>query len=156
MSATIRQRLVDQIVLALRTVTVEGGFQTDAGKSVFVWNPIAIQKTQLPSLNLRDVSETLSTPTPGVLAHELTCDVVGMISDGQTTHDACRRLLADVLVVLHHEGDQRWRDPLNLALRTELTKTEMDVVQEERVIGAVRVEFRITYRTTQGDPCSLP
>lgn len=156
MNVTIRQRLVDQLVLALKAVTVEAGFRTDAGKSVFVWNPIPTQKTQLPSLNLRDISETVTAPTPGVLWHELTCDVVGMISDGQATHEACRRLLADVLIAIHHEGDQRWRDPIGLATRTEITKTEMDVVQEERVLGAIRVEFRITYKTKQGDPFSLP
>lgn len=155
MSKTVRQRIVDAIVAELKTVTVANGFQTDAGQSVFVWLPVTQQKLQLPSLNLRDISEDVSNPVQGQLQHVMTCEVVGVISSGTTTHESARLLLADVLKAINNGGDQRWRDPAVIAIQTNISKTEMLVEQEERTYGAVRVEFLVTYKTKQGDPFSL-
>lgn len=148
--SSIQQQLVDAIIERLKLVKLANGYSTDVqDRNTFVWMPLELQATRLPSINLRDTSSTWEYPSDRLYYRNQSFEIVGMVTTTDSeTHDAVRRLQSDLIIALYNEGDRTWG---GLAEDTLITSSEIIVVQADKPVAGVRLVFETTFYHCQGD-----
>lgn len=149
MSASIQQRLVDAIAKQLTTIKVTNGYNTDVPDyNIFVWMPLELQTSRMPSLNLRDLSCAWEDSSDGTYFRTQSFDVVGMLAGGEQTHVALRALQSDLIKALYNGGDATWG---KLAQDTLIAESEIVVAQADQTAAGVRIAFDVTFYQCKGD-----
>ena len=98
--ANTRQLIVDALKTRMESITTGNGYSATI-KTVEVWNTRPFEEKSLPSIVIRDTTDTL--PQDGIGAgsrdHELTVFLVVQFA-GSSSVDQCRELLADMLTAI--------------------------------------------------------
>lgn len=146
MADTIRQRIIDAIDERFKLIRIVNGYNTDLGNSVYQWKAVSYEVADLPLIEYRDLTnESVIGPNP-THDHKLNIEAEIVASAGNTTAAQIRKMIADVKEAIG--TDLRWG---GLAITTEPVNDLMVIEQNEKIIGGVKINFAIIYRTVAWD-----
>ncbi|HYY95279.1 MAG TPA: hypothetical protein VE713_12240 [Pyrinomonadaceae bacterium] len=163
---TKRQRIVERVVARMQTISIENGFQTDAGQLVKKWAARLDDKTieaspakcQLSVCDLLDEVSKESKQSKGA-THRLRVQVRIFKAKGNADDDL-RTIIGDVVDAVGRDVAQNewpailWPDETGkpLAMDTEPSSEGFVIPTEAMEISGGAVEFTIVYATAVFDP----
>ena len=140
--AARRDGIVVAIVTRLKGILVASGFQTDAGRNVFLWRTTPLGANEVPGCIVRDPDRRVTYEySDTVRDYELTLEAVGVGSPGNP--DDLGALGDDIYKALL-EGDRTFGGLVN-----DITPDSDEKVYDQQAqrIGALLVRFKVRYRT---------
>ena len=141
--AARRDAIVAAIVTRLKGILVASGYQTDAGRSVFLWRTTPLGSAEVPGIILRDPERRVAYEySDTVRDYELTVEVVGIGSPGNP--DDLGAVGDDIYKALL-EGDRTFGGLIN-----DITPDADEKVYDHQAqrIGALLARFKIRYRSS--------
>jgi len=140
--AARRDGIVAAIVNRLKGILVSSGFQTDAGRNVFLWRTTPLGATEVPGIIVRDPDRRVTYEySDTVRDYEMSVAVVGVSSPGNP--DDLGAVGDDIYKALL-EGDRTFGEMVN-DITPETDEKVYD--QQAQRIGALLVRFKVRYRT---------
>jgi hypothetical protein len=139
---TVYQNAVDAIVARLGTISKDNGYDTDAGKSVYVHMPMELQETKLPCISFYDRVSQWESPNAFVMKRALSCQVTGLISAGLDSAASARACESDIVRALWNNGDRTFGGAIDCL---NISESELLVVQERETIAGVRMDFEVMF-----------
>ncbi len=146
MADTIRQQIIDAIDERFKLIKVVNGYETNLGNSVYQWKAVSYEGADLPLIEYRDISNESGIGPNPTHDHRLTIEAEIVVAAGNTTAAQIRKMIADVKKAIG--TDLRWG---GLAITTEPISDSMVIEQNEKIIGGVKINFTIIYRTMAWD-----
>lgn len=141
--AARRDGIVAAIATRFKGILVAFGYQTDAGRNVFLWRTTPLGTLEVPGIILRDPDRRVTYEySDTVRDYELTLEVVGVGAPGNP--DDLGAVGDDIYKALL-EGDRTFGGLINDI--TPETDEKMYDQQAQR-IGALLVRFKVRYRTS--------
>ena len=165
MADTILKKLSDKVKTRLQTILVASGFQSNLGSNIFRWRMTPIEPAEMPGAAFRfsevEVETQAVNPKGGLDIRKATLEVVIAARETTTTTSNvtdsveatllnCARDVEDAL--RQEQGDVGHLSFGGLALCIEPVSMEIQMVQEDKVIGEVKMVFKVKYRTRYMDP----
>lgn len=151
MANTIRELIMQELVTRLERISIDAGFETDCGLHVFRHKSTDFQDTELPGINLREVSSRFS-PKVGGGFHDWEVDIEieaiqVIVGDGGL---AMSKAEADVIKAIGPD----WRfDNMEISHCTILpVEMSMQVRNKDRAFAVVQSRWLLKYRTQGWDP----
>ena len=144
MPKTVRQQIVEAVRDRFKTIRTSGGFQTNLGANLTVWNVVPITERQLEGIDLRDTSDKYDDKITRHVDHKLRIDAEFHCKREEATAAYLRNGIADINQAVG--VDSSWG---NLALRTRILGDEMIIDKTDKTIGGVQVQLEIEYRHTR-------
>lgn len=156
---TKRQRIVDAVVARMRAISVENGFETDAGLLVEPWAvrfddkelAAVASKCALAVYDLPDSVSKESKSSKGS-THRLRFQVRAFTTkDGRA--EELRKIIGDIVTAVG--SDIHWTEAATgalLAMDTEPVEEGFVVPQEAMEVAGGAVEFVVVYATALFDP----
>lgn len=136
-----RQQIVDALATAMATITTGNGYQTDAGANVSTWLIRDLDETELPSIEVRDVGQSVGS---AISTSEWNLNVeIEITAAGTTAPAICRAAMADVYQALGVDNTLG-----GLAIRVDSSGDDLTVDQTESKIARGTVAIEVAYRTT--------
>ncbi|HUX58125.1 MAG TPA: hypothetical protein VMV77_14200 [Bacteroidales bacterium] len=148
MADSIRQQIIDEVIDQLETITIENGYKTDAGKSIYEWRKFPVNKNETPCLIVADPECEITEEEGSIHDHRLTIEI-GIIESGADTSGSLRELIADVCKAIGIGARENWND---LAYDTEPGGDSTDIEHRDRIYGDTSFKIIICYRTPAWDP----
>lgn len=149
MPTSIRQQIITAITTRFAAILTSGGYETDIGARVTLWNVKPIDERTLRGIDLMDVEEETTDQVTRHQDHTLTMWAVVHAKEGDETAAYLRKAIADVWRAIG--SDRRWS---TLARDTLPIKSEMLFNQAGQLNGAARIQFKVLYRTATYNPFS--
>lgn len=138
---TKRQQIMDAVKARMETISIGNNYSSNLGERIFVWRLSNLADTELPAIVIRDVSNSaVENATIGMFRWALGIELQIICSDGSTTADQLRAMIQDVYTAIG--TDTVWSALANL---TTQPSDEMQIVQEDRIIGGATIRFNIEY-----------
>lgn len=144
--ATKRAAIVEQVKSRFSGIRITNGYRTDIGTHVYEWKTTPFYEEELPGINIRDFQEVQTQQVSNRHHRELQMEVDIALS-GTLADEQIREAIGDIESAIG--VDRRWG---TLAFNTDLVDNQMDVVQDDIILGVGRVRFNITYRTESLNP----
>jgi hypothetical protein len=141
--AARRDGIVSAIVTRLKGILVSSGYQTDAGKNVFLWRMTPLGGNEVPGCIVRDPDRRVTYEySDTVRDYELTVEVVGIGSPGNP--DDLGAVGDDIYKALL-EADRTFEGLIN-----DITPESDEKVYDQQAqrIGALLIRFKVRYRTS--------
>lgn len=154
MATTIRQKIVNSIVEALRGITQANGFETNAGEKVDDFQ-LNWQEDELPAISVCDIS---CEPAPSEQAsiEEKDCLMLQVkiraMVGSETRAPECRKIIGDILTVVR--DNPRWTDSdgTQLTKQNYYVSDEFILNEEAFQIAAAEVTIGVLFWTERFDP----
>lgn len=144
MADSKRQLIVAAVGARLAEITTLNGYDTNLGAHVFAWRPLENQllgKEELPAVIYCDIAaHPVDDGTIGAFRWMLDMQLDIYLADGANTATTARKCLSDIYRALGK--DILWS---GLANTTHQPEDELEINQEENIVGHVTVRFSITY-----------
>lgn len=140
--AARRDGIVAAIVTRLKGILVSSGYQTDAGRNVFLWRATPLGANEVPGIILREPDRRVTYEySDTVRDYEMSVEVVGVGSPGNP--DDLGTVGDDIYKALL-EGDRTFGGLVN-----DITAESDEKVYDQQAqrIGALLVRFKVRYRT---------
>lgn len=154
MADSIRQLIVATLEARMKTITPANGYTFDLSSRVDIWRDADYAIEELPRLNILDHTEEDSNRIMGRHDHALqielnlvNCIIAGETGTPKLNANQIRALNADIYKALG--VDIRVG---GYAYEVLPGKTEMDLIQNKRVIAAIRRTITVKYQTLKFDP----
>lgn len=148
--STIRQQIVDALVVRLKAITIANGYASDIGLNVYSWFPENLSTDVLPLLMINDLGDTLTDSGRDQVEHTLRIQIEGHISGGVTTHEAVRALIGDIAKVVMDPEDRTMGGVCDTMQLLDGGTIQLEQ-QAEQTVGAATLALGVTYRTDRGD-----
>ncbi len=145
MPDTIRQKIISAMDTRFKGILIAGGYQTNIGQHVFWWKKSPLALADLPGMNCKDRRQAKSLGA-GVYDNSLEVEIEAGIS-GPTTPEELRKISADIEKAV--AVDETWGQ---WAGTTEIGNDEINLEEDEKKIGFVRIALTVEYTTIRGDP----
>lgn len=146
MSDTIRQQIVDAVAERFETITVNNGYQTDIGNSIYEWLSAPLNDDDPVSLIYRD-RQNVTVVAIGCHEHTLTIEAVLIITHAATLA-TIRNMIADVVQCVG--ANLTWG---GLAQDTgPPLDEEIELEHKGKKMAGVSIKFDIQYKTAPFDP----
>lgn len=139
--AARRDGIVAAVVTRLKGILVSSGFQTDAGRNVFLWRTTPLGANEVPGCIVRDPDRRVTYEySDTVRDYEMSIEVVGVGSPGNP--DDLGAVGDDIYKALL-EGDRTFGGMVN-----DITPETDEKVYDHQAqrIGALLVRFKVRYR----------
>ncbi|WP_456390609.1 hypothetical protein [Hydrogenimonas sp.] len=137
-----RQAIIDNLKARLKTITVANGYTWEP--NLFEWLVTPLGKHDLPALILKDTDDDITHDYPsGSSDHSLKIEIEIYAADERMTAESLRSKVLDVLRVIgapEEEGEY-------LGDYRSVTGTEMQIEQNESIVGAARIDLSVKYYT---------
>lgn len=146
--STKRELIVEQVKSRFSGIRTTNGYRTNVGQNVFNWKTQPWDETELPGCNIRDLREDqeLQVNTKHHRTLQLSVDIAVAGTNAATD---IRNAIGDVEQCIGL--DRRFG---TLVFNTNLRSDQMDVLQDDFILGVAEVTFDIQYRTDQFNPDS--
>lgn len=141
--SSIRQQLIDGVVVALGQIQPANGYQTSVGAHVFAWRKYELSPAELPALLVCDTTLTRDIQVIGSVDNVLTIEVVAVV-EGAPSASQARLMEADLI---------RCMEGFNLAAIVpdwgvlKVAKSTLEMEQHEQMVAAVSLTAELSYRT---------
>lgn len=149
--SSIRQQIIDSLSTWLKTLTLNNGYQSDIGESVFVCRLDPVQKTECPCLLIKD-SKLAPNPEGGAadtVQRRLSVDLVAcMAGKAEDVAADARNLEQDLYRCL-----KLWDDPdsrTDLFDQAEIEQSTLVMEQFDGVYGALHLTVAVSYTCDYG------
>ncbi len=143
-----RQSIVNQLTFLLSTITVNRGFKTDLGLNVFEWKGNNFQESELPGVDIRDISEDVEVKG-GRHLYKLQIEIEAKVSATTSTQDA-RSVMADITTLIGRNFNLN-----NLAHKiTPVDNELLDFEKGNKSFGTILLRFEVEYATKAFQPYS--
>lgn len=152
MPDSIRQQIMDALVVRLRTILTADGYETNLGLNITEWRTTDVQVSELtsnPVADVRDVSESVVI-SGGNEIHSLEVEITAYVL-GSTMQTGTRDVIADIDAAIGtdptFDGLVQKLPPVgNESVRTE---------QKDRKVGSVDINLTLDYVTGRFSPFAL-
>ena len=148
--SSIRQDIVDALVVRLKTLRTANGYSSNAGLTVYSWHPENLQLETIPALVINDIGDTLTPSGRDQIEHTLRIEIHGFIAAGETTDRACRELLRDIIVAVLDPEDRTLGGVCDAVQATDGGNIQIEQ-QTDKTVGSVTLALSVNYRTDRGD-----
>lgn len=146
---SIRQQLIDALETRLKTIQVANGYETDIGLNVNVWHTTDFQESELPAIDIRDVSESVEVRGGNHIC-TLTVEVEAKVS-GSTSGVTMRDILADIIKAVGTDSTFT-----NLAQDTRpLQNDSFGFGKQDKSIASIQMTFEMRYLVKAFKPYTL-
>ncbi len=137
-----RQVIIDNLKTRLKTITVANGYTWEP--NLFEWLVTPLSKGDLPAIIVKDTDDDITHDDPsGSSDHSLKIEIEIYAADERMTAESLRSKVLDVLLVIGApEGEGEY-----LGDYRSVTGTQMQIEQNESVIGAARIDLLVKYYT---------
>lgn len=137
-----RQTIIDNLKTRLKTITVANGYTWEP--NLFEWLVTPLSKGDLPAIIVKDTDDDITHDDPsGSSDHSLKIEIEIYAADERMTAESLRSKVLDVLLVIGApEGEGEY-----LGDYRSVTGTQMQIEQNESVIGAARIDLLVKYYT---------
>lgn len=132
-----RQEIVDILTNRLKSISVANGFSNDILK-VEEWAAAKINDKDMPALVLRDTSSSTQNKTSGSTTYDLKIEIDVMVSEKDTTMQALRTIMSDILKVIGAESD-------DLPEYRTYDGDEILAEHQDKYYGGARMKFTVLY-----------
>lgn len=145
-SYTIREQIVRAVGERLESITIDNGYQTNLGDSVFGWLSAPLNSDDPVSLIYRDRKNTVIRAI-GCHEHTLTIEAILIIAKAANL-ETVRNMIADVTQCVG--VDVTWG---GLAQDTgPVWDEEIEIEHSGKKMAGVSIKFNIEYTTAPFDP----
>lgn len=147
--STVRQRIIDEVVKRLRSISLGGGYKSDTGLRIYEWRDPQnepFQENELPAAWLRDESGDVQALDSTVHEHAMTLNV-GVITQADNAPEEARKLESDLLRAIGGVPALLG----GLVKHIQPTATATEVRQAGKRSAGVRIQFDVRYRTAAWD-----
>lgn len=147
--STLRQRIVDEVVRRLRTVSFSTGATSEAGLNVHEWRDPQSEPAQdgeFPFVWLRDESGEITALDSEVHEHQMNL-TVGAIDQDDDAPARARALERDLIRVI--SAAPKFLD--GLVKYMEPVQSVTEVHQSGKRSAGVRIQYDVRYRTLGAD-----
>jgi hypothetical protein len=148
--STIRQQIVDALVVRLKTITIANGYSSAIGNNVYSWFPENLATEVLPLLMVNDLGDTLTDSGRDQIEHSLRIQLEGHITAGTTTDQFVRALIGDIARVIMDPEDRTLGGLCDTMQLLDGGTIQLEQ-QAEQTVGAATLALGVTYRTDRGD-----
>jgi len=158
MTLSVRQQILDNIGVRLKTINGTGSYVTDFSAGVFEWSPMPIETEALPVVIYRetgcatDNTNTNSSVSIGMHQHRLQVELE-LKFKGATSMANLRQGVADIWKAVGVEAagatPGRWG---GLAVMTDPGGDAIATNMQDRLYSSAIVKFTIIFRTLEWDP----
>ncbi len=137
-----RQTIIDNLKTRLKTITLANGYTWEP--NLFEWLVTPLSKGDLPAIIVKDTDDDITHDDPsGSSDHSLKIEIEIYAADERMTAESLRSKVLDVLLVIGApEGEGEY-----LGDYRSVTGTQMQIEQNESVIGAARIDLLVKYYT---------
>jgi len=137
-----RQAIIDNLKARLKTITVASGYTWEP--NLFEWLVTPLGKQDLPALTLKDTDDDIvHDDASGSSDHSLKIEIEIYVSDENLTAQSLRSKVLDVLQIIGAPEE----DGEYLGDYRSVTGMQMQIEQNESIVGAARIELSVKYYT---------
>ncbi len=141
---TIKQTKIEEIINALKAISVANGYSTDIGVRVEQWSKQDTDEEDLPLTVVAEIRDSI-TKNCGVDWHEVSLEVVSFVTVSSGITDFVRKCHADVRKCLGDMVSFRSED------ESESESDEAEYGLGERELAASIVKCTVSFNTRPND-----
>lgn len=146
---SVRQQIVDAVETRLKTIKTANGYETDIGLNVNVWHTTDFQETELPAIDIRDVSEVMEVRGGNHIC-TLTVEIEAKVS-GSASGVTMRDILADIIKAVGTDSTFS-----NLVQETRpLQNDSFGFGKNDKLIASILMTFEMRYLVKAFKPYTL-
>lgn len=151
MADTVKEKIVENVVTTLKTITTGNGYNNAVGNNVFRPQQHGSSLLSMPQIQVVEGAIRRSEESPygvwhGMLALDLECTHVHATSDSRSTDEINDTLYADVLKALAADRTRGGN-----AIDTKIQGMQPLEINEENRQAGVIVDVEIEYRHAETD-----
>lgn len=156
MADSLRQKIIDAIIVRMSSILTTNGYVTNIGANVYDWRT-QFHEDELPAVSVCDLTAETVTPdgvsNPRRVAHLLTVQIrVYAVRD--ETPANIRSMIADVITAIGQ--DDRWHSGgVGLAMTTRPVRDGFLIPQDSFEIIGGFVEVEVSYLTEKWNPAGF-
>lgn len=146
---SVRQQIIDAVETRLKTIKTANGYETDIGLNVNVWHTTDFQETELPAIDIRDVSEVMEVRGGNHIC-TLTVEIEAKVS-GSASGVTMRDILADIIKAVGTDSTFS-----NLVQETRpLQNDSFGFGKNDKLIASILMTFEMRYLVKAFKPYTL-
>lgn len=149
MAESIRQQIVTAILARMSTITTANNYETDIGNSVHEFRQTDFQESELPAMDVRDVSESVEK-RGGNDIFSLSIEIEAKTL-GSTSGTQARDIIADISKAVGVDSSFGNLAQDTLAIRNDILSSD----KNNRQISSILMAFEVRYITKSNAPYNL-